>query len=249
MDDSDVAIIIPARIGSTRLTQKLLKKIGNKTIIEHVVEKVSIADVGNVFVATDSEEIAKVVESTGNVTIMTEESCSTGSDRVHQALIRINENNNFKFVINVQGDMPFIDGDVIRHLVNKLKQGGSDIVTPYVKISGGEALLPENVKIVKDNNDRALYFSRCPVPYNAMEYLYHVGIYGFTCDALNKFVKLPKGVYEKCESLEQLRAVENGMIISLIESNQIPISIDTEEDYKKALDYFAALNNNGNDNN
>ena len=243
MNKEEVAVIIPARIGSTRLPRKLLKKIGDKTIIEHVASKVAAANVGDVFVATDSDEIAGIVSKTGYTAIMTDESCSTGSDRVYQALMQINKNNDFKYVINVQGDMPFVDGNVIKHLVDKLQEGNSDIVTPYVKIAKEEAELPENVKIVKDNNGRALYFSRCPIPYNAEEYLYHVGIYGFTTKALEKFVGLDKGKYEQCESLEQLRALENGMSIGLVESDQIPISIDTESDLEKAREYYSKQSN------
>lgn len=238
MNQEEVAIIIPARIGSTRLPRKLLKKIGKKTIIEHVVSRVANANIGTVYVATDSEEIADIVDQTGNVAIMTDENCRTGSDRVYQALTKINQHSEYKFIINVQGDMPFIDANIILRLVDRLKQGNSDIITPYVRIGREAALLPENVKIVKDKNNRAMYFSRCPVPYDAEEYLYHVGIYGFTADALNKFIELPKGEYEQCESLEQLRALENGMIIGLVESDQIPISIDTENDLVKAREYF-----------
>lgn len=241
MKKNDVAIIIPARIGSTRLPRKMLRMIGGKTLIEHVVTRVSDANAGDIFVATDSMEIAKVVESSGNVAIITDEACLSGSDRVYQALTKMNNNAGYKFIINVQGDMPFIDGKIIRDLVAKLQDNDVDITTSYVKIDKEAAMLPENVKIVKDNSDKALYFSRAPIPYGADEYLYHVGVYGFTVEALNRFVNLSKGKYEQQESLEQLRALENGMVIGLVESSQVPISIDTEQDLDKANKYFEKM--------
>ena len=238
----DIAVIIPARIGSTRLPRKLVKHIGDKSIIEHVMDKVKGAGVKHLFVATDSDEIASIVESAGNIAIMTDADCPTGSDRVHQAVQTISTTQEFKYIINVQGDMPFVDASIIQNIAAKLAEGNFDIVTPFVKISKEDALLPENVKIVKDNYDRALYFSRCPIPYDGDEFLYHVGIYGFKTESLARFVGLAKGKYEQCESLEQLRALENGMSIGLVESNQVPISIDTQEDFDKAVEYFNHLN-------
>ena len=125
--------------------------------------------------------------------------------------------------------------------MDALENSDCDIVTPYVKISKEEAAEPSNVKIVKDNNDMALYFSRSLVPYGAEEFLYHVGIYGYRVDSLKKFINLEHGKYEMSESLEQLRALENGMKIKLVESDQIPISIDTQGDLEKAREYYSKL--------
>lgn len=233
-----IAIVIPARIGSTRLPQKLLEKIGGKSVIEHVVSRVKNVSIGELFVATDSSEIAFLVNQAGAIAVFTDSQCPTGSDRIYQALQRIDGSDRFEYIINVQGDMPFIDPSILAILAARLVEGHFDIVTPFVRIGQEEARLPENVKIVKDKNYRALYFSRAMIPHGGKEFLYHVGIYGYKRAALERFVHLNRGVYEECESLEQLRALEDGMSIGLVESQQVPISIDTAEDLEKARIYF-----------
>jgi 3-deoxy-manno-octulosonate cytidylyltransferase (CMP-KDO synthetase) len=234
---SDAVVIIPARIASTRLENKPLQMIGNKTMIEHVVSRVSRIEVGGVFVATDSEEIFSLVTSKGFSAIMTDKNCLTGTDRVYEAFKKFPNSTVIKYVINVQGDMPFIDEAIIPKIIEGLKTGRFDIMTSVVKVGKDIAGTSSNVKVVIDKNNKALYFSRSLVPSGASEFLYHVGIYGFKAPLLEKFVLLEQSENEKSENLEQLRALDNGMTIGVCYSNEIPISVDTKEDLAKARDF------------
>jgi len=238
---SDVAFIIPSRIGSTRLPNKALADIGGKSMIEHVIARINAGSMNNLYVATDSEKIVEKVKIAGGIAIMTSENCPTGSDRVYEAFKKIPHNNKIKFIINVQGDMPFVDYKVLEQIIDKLKNSDFDIVTPVVTVGSDIASSGSNVKVVADINGKALYFSRSVIPHGAEKFLYHVGIYGYRTDALEKFVKLKKTQYESIEKLEQLRALENDMSIGIVLSNEIPISVDTYEDLEKAREYYAKL--------
>lgn len=232
----DVAIIIPARLGSTRLPRKMLLPIGDCTLIEHTYKRALEADVGTIYVATDSEEIAAIIAKSGGKYIMTSLDCTKGSDRVYEALQAIPNKEDIRYVINIQGDMPFLDPNIVRQVIDALKNSDFDIITPLAKVGNDIASSPSNVKAVVDSNGRALYFSRQMIPHDADEYWYHVGIYGFRLEALEKFVRLPESYLEKAESLEQLRAIENGMSIGVCYAESIPISVDTPEDLEKARD-------------
>lgn len=241
MVHSDVAFIIPSRIGSTRLPNKALADIGGKSMIEHVIARINAGSVNNLYVATDSEKIAEKIKIAGGIAIMTSKDCPTGSDRVYEAFKKIPHNDKIKYIINVQGDMPFVDYRVLKQIIDKLKNSDFDIVTPVVMVGSDIASKSSNVKVVADINDKALYFSRSVIPHGAKEFLYHVGIYGYRTEALEKFVKLKETQYESVEKLEQLRALENGMSIGIVLSNEIPISVDTYEDLEKAREYYAKL--------
>lgn len=241
MVHSDVVFIIPSRIGSTRLPNKALAAIGDKSMIEHVIARINAGSMDNLYVATDSEKIIEKVKIAGGIAIMTSENCPTGSDRVYEAFQKIPNNDKIKYVINVQGDMPFVDHKVLNQIIDKLKNSDFDIVTPVVMVGSEIANSSANVKVVADINDKALYFSRSLIPYGAKEFLYHVGIYGYRTEALEKFVKLKESQYETVEKLEQLRALENGMRIGIVLSDEIPISVDTYEDLEKAREYYAKL--------
>lgn len=241
MAHSDVAFIIPSRIGSTRLPNKALAAIGGKSMIEHVIARINAGSVNNLYVATDSEKIVEKVKTTGGIAIMTSEDCLTGSDRVYEAFKKIPNNDKIKYIINVQGDMPFVDYRVLKQIIDKLKNSDFDIVTPVVMVGSDIASKSSNVKVVVDINDKALYFSRSVIPHGAEEFLYHVGIYGYKAEALEKFVRLKETQYESVEKLEQLRALENGMRIGIVLSNEIPISVDTYEDLERAREYYAKL--------
>lgn len=232
----DVAIIIPARLKSTRLPTKMLLPIGDCTLIEHAYRRALESDVGTIYVATDSTEIAEVIKGLGGKFIMTSEHCAKGSDRVYEALQMIPNKNEIKYVVNIQGDMPFLNPLVVQQVITKLKNSTFDIVTPLAKVGHDVASSHSNVKAVVDSNGRALYFSRQMIPHDADEYWYHVGIYGFRVEALEKFARLPESSLEKAESLEQLRAIEDGMSIGVCYTDSIPISVDTLEDLEKARD-------------
>lgn len=238
-DNSDVAIIIPARIGSTRLKNKALKTIGDKTIIAHVLHNIMYGNLNNVYVATDSEKIANHVRQVGGNAIITSKDCLTGSDRVYEAFQKIfSDNNKIQYIINVQGDMPFVDYRLIIDIMETLKNKHFDIVTPVVKVNKSEVDNNSSVKVVMNTNYQALYFSRSIIPHGAKNFLYHIGIYGYTSRALKKFVSLKKTEYEVVENLEQLRALQSGMSIGIVMSNALPISIDTYKDLQQARIYY-----------
>lgn len=237
--NSDVVVIIPARIASTRLERKVLQMIGSKTMIEHVLSRMKRIEVAAVFVATDSEEIYSLVSECGFSAIMTDKNCLTGTDRIYEAFKKIPNNNRIKYIVNVQGDMPFVDESVIFEIIEGLKNNKFDIMTSVVKVGKDIAGFQSNVKVVTDKNNKALYFSRSLVPSGASEFLYHVGIYGFGVQALEKFVSLEQTKNEKAENLEQLRALDNGMTIGVCHSREIPISVDTKEDLERAREFLA----------
>jgi 3-deoxy-manno-octulosonate cytidylyltransferase (CMP-KDO synthetase) len=235
---SDTTVIIPSRLGSKRLPEKSLAKIGNMTMIEHVITKIKESNIQNIYVATDSKQIADLATSRGAIAIMTDANCPSGTDRVYEAFQKLENKDKINYVINVQGDMPFIDTGVIVNIINTLKKGVFDIVTSVVNVDKNIAMSNASVKVVIDKNNKAMYFSREPIPHNSQNYLYHVGIYGFTKNALSRFVTLEQSDYEKSENLEQLRALENGLSIGVCYSDQVPISVDTKEDLEEARNWY-----------
>jgi 3-deoxy-manno-octulosonate cytidylyltransferase (CMP-KDO synthetase) len=262
----DTAIIIPSRIGSTRLEKKPLAIIEGKVLIERVYNQVKSTGLANIFIATDSEEIYSLAEKIGAKPIMTDSSCSTGTDRVYDCYKKINDNGAIKYIVNIQGDMPFISPETIKSTIKLLRINKFDIVTPVVRTSKKNVEGFSNVKVVTCDVEKmlidtdtgktvdivsngvgttnkeeiefssAVYFSRSLIPYSAEEFLYHIGIYGFTSDSIKKFCNLPQSYLEKTENLEQLRALENGMSIGVCYVDDIPISVDTKEDLEKAIE-------------
>jgi 3-deoxy-manno-octulosonate cytidylyltransferase (CMP-KDO synthetase) len=233
---SEIALIIPSRIGSTRLSRKPLEMIGDKMMINHVILRAEDAGFESIYVATDSDEIAHAIKGTSAVAIMTDSALPSGTDRTHAALSSIN-NKNIKYAINLQGDMPFIDPQILRDVANARIRSKCDIVTPVVEVSRNDVdvNLDSNVQAVSDSSGKALYFSRLPIPWGEERFLYHVGVYAYTIDALNRFVSYPMSILEKLEKLEQLRALENGMTIELCKVNaEAPISVDTAYDLSDA---------------
>ncbi len=234
---SDVAVIIPSRLGSERLYQKPLQLIGPYTMIEHVVHQIKSTGLENIYVATDSLAIAEKVVSCGVEYILTNESCLSGTDRVYEAS-KLVQKPNINYIINVQGDMPFVEPEVILKVIESLKSSSYEIITPVVKVGIDIANSHSNVKVVTNEKGKALYFSRSLIPYGATEFLYHIGIYGFRKRALAKFIKLPQTHLEKNEKLEQLRALQHNIDIGVCYSNTVPISVDTSEDLSKAIEFY-----------
>jgi 3-deoxy-manno-octulosonate cytidylyltransferase (CMP-KDO synthetase) len=240
MSMSDTIIIIPSRIGSTRLNKKALQLIGNMTMVEHVYKKASSTGIMT-YVATDSEDIADVVIKTGGNCIMTSSNCQSGTDRVHEAWSAIKDRGDIRYIINLQGDMPLVNPEIILQVVETLRKTNADIVTPVTKVDMTVAESKSNVKVVVDNHGRALYFSRSVIPNGAQEFWYHIGIYGFKVEALQKFIQLPQSYLEKSENLEQLRAVENGMTISVCYASSAPISVDIADELEKVREEYYKL--------
>lgn len=237
---SDVAIIIPSRIGSQRLFEKPLQQIGGLSMIEHVLKQTQLTGLKNIYVTTDSKTIAEKVALQNGQFIFTDEDCPSGTDRVYQAFQKIPNNDNIDYILNVQGDMPFVEPEVILKVIESLKNSEYGIMTPVTNVGIEVAESPSNVKVVTDHKGKALYFSRSLIPHGASEFLYHVGIYGFRKAALNKFMELPISFLEKSEKLEQLRALQNDISIGVCYVDNVPISIDTQEDLDKALAYYAS---------
>jgi len=231
-------VIIPSRIGSTRLAKKPLLKIGNQTMIERVSIQTIASGLANIYVATDDIDIFNQLSECRINSIMTPSDCQSGTDRVYTAWQKLSNKNQFDYIINVQGDMPFVDPSIIQKVAEALWESKCDIVTPVVKVNTDDAISESNVKVVATLNNKALYFSRSLIPNGATEFLYHVGIYGYKAQSLEKFVNLPMTFLEKVERLEQLRALENGMSIEICYVDTMPISIDTPADLEKAQNYY-----------
>ena len=234
--NQQTAIIIPIRMASTRLPGKFHTEIGSKPMILHVIDRARESGFENIFVACDHDDHFKLVEDYGCKAVMTDKAHQSGSDRVFEALNIIDPDHKLEYVVNLQGDMPFFDPKNIQQVVDILSLNQNcDIATLASLIDDADDILDPNVvKAVFDDSGYALYFSRHAIPFcqdvKQANYYYHVGIYGYKRDALNKFINLPQSSYELNEKLEQLRALQNGMRIKIGICAQVPISVDIMED-------------------
>lgn len=232
-----IAIIIPTRYGSTRLPAKPLLLVNNKPIIQYVYEAAKQSKLASeVIVATDDERIYDAVLAFGGKCEMTDKNHKCGSDRIAEIANRHEE---FDYILNLQGDEPQITPKVIDLAIEALiKDDNTDISTLVREITSEEQINnPNCVKCVFDKNYNALYFSRCPIPYkrneNKSPYYAHIGIYGYKKSSLIKMTQLEQTNLELQESLEQLRALQNGMKIKVALTDLNPTGIDTIEDYEK----------------
>lgn len=233
------AIIIPARYGSSRLEGKPLLKANNKPIIEWVWEKaISCPLVDRVIVATDDERIFKACKDFGAEVEMTSNEHKSGSDRIAEVANRHPE---IGYIINLQGDEPLIEQANIELVIKGvIEDKNADISTLVREIrEEDEVNNPNLVKCVFDNNNYAMYFSRSKIPYEraqndgSWKFYGHLGIYGYKREALFKMTQLPQSSYEMAEKLEQLRALQNGMRIKVGIVDNVPVGIDTIEDFEK----------------
>ncbi len=227
--------IIPARYASTRFPGKVLAELEGKPIIRWVYEKASASIADEVYVATDDEKVFSAVESFGGKAVMTSNAHPSGTDRIREAAAKMCPD--AEIIVNVQGDEPLIPTLVIDNLISRMKSDQSiematvSVPSPRSEIEGN----PNIVKVVVDKRNFALYFSRSPVPFlrvggEDMPLYRHWGIYAYRRSALEKFVSLPESALEKCEKLEQLRALENGIRIYVVISDCESIGVDTPED-------------------
>jgi len=249
--------IIPARYGSTRFPGKPLAFLKNKPIIQHVYERAKSSKmIDEVFVATDDIRILKFVESFGGKAIITSSEHPSGTDRIAEAVdTLLKEGYNLQessIVINLQGDEPLIKREMIDQLIDLMKNENNFIGTLAKRIEKEEDFFnPNIVKVVFDKKGYALYFSRSPIPFDREKFIKgfsnnnfmykHIGIYGYTVKILREFVNLPSSVLEKVESLEQLRALENGIKIKVSITEYDSFGIDTPDDLKTAERLFAIL--------
>jgi len=237
-------LIIPARMGSSRLPDKPLAMIGDKPMIVHVVERALSADIGPVFVATDDARIASAVAGCHVQAVMTQSAHQSGSDRIYEALQHIDADKSFNAVINVQGDLPTIAAPAIRAVLAPLHSRSVDIATLCAPIDRQEeASNPHIVKLVGSpitpNRLRALYFTRARAPYGEGVLYHHIGLYAYQRQALARFVALPPSPLEIRESLEQLRALEDGMRIDAQIVDDVPLGVDTMDDLIRARQILA----------
>jgi 3-deoxy-manno-octulosonate cytidylyltransferase (CMP-KDO synthetase) len=236
-----VIAIIPARYASTRFPGKPLAKIQGIPMIEHVYRNVQSSKlIDEVWVATDDERIRQAVSSFGGKCVMTSPTHQTGTDRLAEA----SEHLAADLVINVQGDEPLIQGTMLDELVRPFLDNPSlEMATFKTKINNVEDVQDPNiVKVITNGSGYAIYFSRSPIPYNRdnreVDYYKHIGVYAYKEKFLKKFVTLPQSPLELAESLEQLRALENGTNILVIETNHELISVDTPEDLNRVSRYL-----------
>lgn len=241
-------IIIPARLNSSRFANKILVDILGLPMFIRTAKRVSSLD--KVIIATDSKEVLKLANSYDFEAVITSSSHQSGTDRINEAanILKLNDD---EIIINVQADEPFIETDVVKAVIKRIKQvkdNSEDIMLTscYKKISSELADDSNHVKVILNNLSNAIYFSRTKIPYHrdhhkTSSYYGHLGIYGFTKKTLNEFCKLQTSKLEQIEKLEQLRAIDNGNKIAMVEVQSNSFGIDTEEDLKNALKIFNKL--------
>ena len=233
-------IIIPARIGSSRFPNKVLADIGGMPMVVRTAK--AVENIDNVVIATDSQEVIDIAQNHSIEAVMTSEHHQSGTDRIYDAAQTLGLKEN-EIIINVQGDEPFIETDVVQAIYDLTKKNRDNerimMNSCYKVISNPEADDPNIVKVVTDEEDIALYFSRAKVPYprdhHFDAYKGHLGIYGFTVKSLKKFCALSPAPLENIEKLEQLRALYHGYEVAMIEVNTESFGIDTPEDLEKAI--------------
>lgn len=236
-------IIIPARLASTRFPQKVLADIGGLPMVVRTAQRVAHLD--RVVVAADDELIISTCKKYGIEAMMTSTTHKSGTDRINECANILNLADD-EIVINVQADEPFIETEVVEMLLKRLemlKQNGEEFIMAscYNSINDEAAKDPNLVKVVLDNEDNAIYFSRSLIPYNrggGAQYFGHIGIYGFSKKSLHDFCNLSDAPIEDIEKLEQLRAIYHQKKISMVKVASTGFGIDTEEDLKRAVEIF-----------
>lgn len=236
MQKLKAAAVIPARYASTRFPGKALAEINGRPMIVRVLEAVEKCDlIDNVYVATDDIRIKSAVESAGGRVIMTSAQHKTGTDRIAEAAAEIDAN----LIVNVQGDEPLIKGETIAEALKPFStEPDLKMSTLKRKISVSEAQNPDVVKVITDKDDYALYFSRSLIPFyrsteaEEQQYYQHIGLYVYRHSFLLEYAEMESTPLEKAESLEQLRALENGYQIKVIETDAKLIGVDRREDLK-----------------
>ncbi len=240
--------VIPARWGASRFPGKLLARLGDRTVIEHVYRRAARADrLEKLYVATDDRRIAREVEGFGGKVIMTSSRPRTGTERTAEAC----RDQAAAIVVNIQGDEPFLRGEMIDGLVEEMvRDSTAPSATLVRKLAGGDWLNdPNQVKVVFDREGFALYFSRSPIPAPdprppAFAFK-HIGLYGYRADFLRLLVELAPGPLEIQERLEQLRVLEHGYRMKTLETDYDTIGIDTPEDLARARLHLADLHRGG----
>ena len=240
-----VLCVIPARYESTRLPGKPLRQIAGIPMIVRVYNRAKMAEhIASAIVATDDERIKDAVEKAGGAAVMTRKDHKTGTDRLAEVAEKYQD---IDVIVNVQGDEPLIDPDLIDNLA-KLFDTDANLQMATVKTEikdEEEQKNPNNVKVITDKDGYALYFSRSLIPYprkSGISKVYkHIGIYAYRRDFLLKYAKMQSTPLEETESLEQLRVLENGYKIRVIETDKEFVGVDTEEDLKRVNEIYEKM--------
>lgn len=248
MNDSLLSIaMIPARYDSKRFPGKLMEDLNGKSIIRRTYESTRATGLFHeVYVVTDSQTIFEEIEQNGGQAIYSETRHQCGSDRIAEAAKDVKAD----IVVNVQGDEPFTSKKLLKKLLNVFEQDKArkiDLATPMARLSSENDINdPNNVKVITDTNNFALYFSRAVIPYprsqSKADYFKHIGIYAFRKQALLDFANLPVQDLEASEKIECLRHLEYGKRIKMVETDEENVGIDTREDLEKARDYLNNYN-------
>lgn len=239
MTDPRALVLIPARMAATRLPGKPLLDIAGLPMIVHVLRRAEAARIGRVAVATDTPEIAQAVTAHGGEVVMTRADHPSGSDRIHEAMHKLDPAGEAEIVVNLQGDFPTIAPDNIRDVLPPLADPAVDIATLAARIhTDEESTNPNVVKAVGTSlggrRMRALYFTRATAPHGDGPRYHHIGLYAYRRAALERFVALPPSPLERQERLEQLRALEAGMRIDITVVDTVPRGVDTPADLETA---------------
>lgn len=247
----DTAIVIPARLASTRFPEKALAMLAGKPVILHVWERCQHVGVARVVIATDHERIGDVIVKAGGQVVFTDPGLPSGTDRCAVVARSLHE----KYIINVQGDEPFIEPQIIRQLAGMLREDDAPIATLARRIKDSDSLLSPNiVKVITAKTGEALYFSRQAIPYvrdqptskdwpRSYPFLAHIGIYGFRRESLLQVADLEPTELERTEHLEQLRWLDHGYRIKVGVCEYQAFGIDTPEDLYQAERWLAAQSN------
>lgn len=235
----DVLILIPARMASTRLPGKPLADIAGEPMIVHVWRRAAESKIGRVWVATDSAAVAAAVEKAGGRALMTRSDHASGTDRIYEALEKLDPGRRVDIIVNMQGDLPSLEPAILAASVALLDDRAVDIATLAAEIvNPHERDDPGVVKVVGTSiapaRLRALYFTRATAPAGEGPLYHHIGLYAFRRAALERFAALPPSPLERREKLEQLRALEAGMRIDVAIVDTVPLGVDTPEDLARA---------------
>lgn len=239
INQENTAIIIPARLASTRLPNKPLLPINGKPMILHVWEQAVAAEIGEVIVATDSDQIKQVISEAGGNCELTRSNHQSGTDRIYEALENFDQDKNINFIINLQGDLPQINRECLSSVVNLLSDEAAEVSTLVCEMTDHDEINSKSiVKAIADINPntkigRAINFTRTPEASINGNYLHHIGLYAYTRSALEKFVHLAPSTREIDQKLEQLRALDNQMRIDIQLIDFLPLGVDTPEDLEK----------------